>query len=120
MHSQVLHDVLTRLEKAHQAFFRRGRAGQTPGFPRFQGRNRCHSFTSKQFGNGATLDHGRLVLATIGRIAIRWSRPLDGVPKTVTVSKEADGRYAVSSCAEVPVQPLPPTGQDTGSDLGLG
>ena len=95
------------------------RAGQTPGFPRFQGRNRYHRFTDKQFGNGATLENGFLGLSTIGRLAIRWSRPLDGVPKTVTVSNEADGWYAVISCAEVPVQPLPPTGQETGIDLGL-
>ncbi len=95
------------------------RAGQTPGFPRFPGRNRYHRFTDKQFGNGATLENGFLGLSTIGRLAIRWSRPLDGVPKTVTVSNEADGWYAVISCAEVPVQPLPPTGQETGIDLGL-
>src|SRR5262245_31017537 len=35
IHSQVLHDVLTRLDKAFQAFFRRLREGQTPGYPRF-------------------------------------------------------------------------------------
>jgi len=44
IHSQVLQDVLTRLDKTYQAFFRRVKAGQTPGFPRFQGRNRYHSF----------------------------------------------------------------------------
>ncbi len=33
IHSQVLQDVLTRLDKAYQAFFRRVKAGQTPGFP---------------------------------------------------------------------------------------
>ncbi len=75
IHSQVLQDVLTRLDKTYQAFFRRVRAGQTPGFPRFQGRNRYHSFTYKQFGNGATLDNGFLVLSKIGRMAVRWSRP---------------------------------------------
>src|SRR6185437_9246252 len=47
MHSHVLQDVLARLDKTYQAFFRRireSRAGQTPGFPRYQGRNRYHSF----------------------------------------------------------------------------
>lgn len=119
IHSQVLQDVLTRLEKTYQAFFRRVNAGQVPGFPRFQGQNRYHSFTYKQFGNGATLDNGFLVLSKLGRIAVRWSRPLEGTPKTVTISREADGWYVGFSCAEVPVQPLPPTGQDTGIDLGL-
>jgi putative transposase len=91
VHSQVLQDVLTGLDRALQAFFRRVRAGETPGYPRFHGANRYISFTYKQFGNGATLDNGLLVLSKIGRIAVRWSRPLEGTPKTVTVSQEADG-----------------------------
>ena len=41
------------------------------------------------------------------------------MPKTVTVSREADGWYACFSCADVPTQPLPPTGHQTGIDLGF-
>jgi putative transposase len=119
IHSQVLQDVLTRLDRAFQAFFRRVKAGETPGYPRFQGANRYTSFTYKQFGNGAMLDNGFLVLSKIGRIAVRWSRPLEDTPKTVTISREADGWYVCFSCAEVPVQPLPPRGQETGIDMGL-
>ncbi len=119
IHSQVLQDVLTRLDKTYQAFFRRVTAGQTPGFPRYQGRNRYHSFTYKQYGNGARLDNGFLVLSKIGRLAVRWSRPMEGTPKTVTISHEADGWYVCISCAEVPAQPLPPTGRETGIDVGL-
>src|SRR5215467_10309232 len=55
IHSQVLQDVLTRLDRAFQAFFRRVRSGETPGYPRFQGNNRYASFTYKQYGNGARL-----------------------------------------------------------------
>jgi putative transposase len=119
IHSQVLQDVLTRLDRTYQAFFRRVKTSQTPGFPRFQGRNRYHSFTYKQFGNGARLDNGFLVLSKIGRVALRWSRPLEDTPKTVTISREADGWYVIFSCAEVPTQPLPPTGRETGIDVGL-
>ncbi len=119
IHSQVLQDVLARLDKTYQAFFRRVKAGQIPGFPRFQGRNRYHSFTYKQYGNGAQLDNGFLVLSKIGRVAVRWSRPIEGAPKTVTISHEADGWYASIACAEVPAQPLPPTGNETGIDVGL-
>jgi putative transposase len=50
---------------------------------------------------------------------VRWSRPLAGTPKTVTVSREAHG-YSVSfACADVPVQPLPATSQESGIDLGV-
>jgi putative transposase len=50
---------------------------------------------------------------------VRWSRPIEGTIKTVTVSKEADGWYVCFSCAEVPTQPLPLTGHETGIDVGL-
>src|SRR6478736_1202865 len=52
IHSQVLQDVLTRLDRAFQAFFARVKAGETPGYPRFHGANRYNSFTYKQFSNG--------------------------------------------------------------------
>jgi putative transposase len=45
IHSQVLQDTLRRVDKAFKAFFRRVKEGQTPGYPRFQGRNRYNSFT---------------------------------------------------------------------------
>jgi putative transposase len=119
VHSQVLQDVLRRVDKAYQAFFRRVANGETPGYPRFQGANRYHSFTYPQYSNGAVLDGGLLSLSKIGRIRIRVHRPLMGTPKTVTIRREADGWYACITCAEVPVQPLPPTGQETGIDVGL-
>ena len=123
VHSQVLQDVVLRVDRAFQAFFRRVRAGDTPGYPRFHGRDRFNSFTYPQFDNGARLEgspeNGFLVLSKIGRIAGRWSRPLEGTPKTVTISREADGWYVCISCAEAPIQPLPLTGQETAIDLGL-
>ena len=121
VNSQVLQDVVLRVDRAFQAFFRRVKSGETAGYPRFQGRNRYHSFTYPQVGEHgcARLDNGFLVLAKIGRVAVRWSRPLDGTPKTVTISQEADGWYASISCADVPVQPLPATGRETGIDVGL-
>jgi putative transposase len=119
VHSQVLQDVVLRVDRAFQAFFRRIREGQTPGYPRCHGRDRYSSFTYPQFANGARLDNGFLVLSKIGRIGVRWSRPLEGTPKTVTISREADGWYVCFSCADAPVQPLPATGQETGIDLGI-
>jgi putative transposase len=119
IHSHVLQDVLARLDTTYQAFFRRVATGEKPGFPCFQGHNRYHSFTFKEYGNGARLDNGYLVLSKIGRIAVHWSRPIQGTIKTVTVSKEADGWYVSLACAEVPIEPLPPTGRETGIDVGL-
>ena len=107
IHSHVLQDVLARLDRTYQAFFRRMRAGEKAGFPRYQARTRYRSFTYKEVGNGATLENSFLVLSKIGRIAVLWSRPLEGAPKTVTISQEADGWYVCFSCADLPTQPLP-------------
>ncbi|HEV2460521.1 MAG TPA: transposase, partial [Ktedonobacterales bacterium] len=115
INAQVLQDVLHRLDKAFQAFFRRVQAGEQPGYPRFQGKDRYNSFTYPQVGahGGAVLDGGILSLSKIGRIRIRLQRPLQGTPKTVTISREADGWYVCLSCAEVPTVPLPLTGRET-------
>jgi putative transposase len=45
IHSHVLQDVLARLDKTYQAFFRRAANGEKAGFPRFHSRYRYHSFT---------------------------------------------------------------------------
>jgi putative transposase len=119
IHSHILQDVLARLDKAYQAFFRRVQRGEKAGFPRFKGRNRYHSFTFKEYGNGVRLDNGFLVMSKIGRIRVYWSRPITGAPKTITISKEADGWYVAISCAEVSTHRLPPTGKETGIDLGI-
>jgi putative transposase len=50
IHSQILQDVLKRVDKAFKAFFRRCASGATPGYPRFQGRDRYDSFTYPQGG----------------------------------------------------------------------
>jgi putative transposase len=104
IHSHILQDVLARLERMYKAFFRRMQAGEKAGYPRFKGRTRYHSFTFKEYGNGARLENGYLVLAKLGRLKVHWSRPPEGTPKTVTISHEADG------CTAPPRVPgCPPT-----------
>jgi putative transposase len=116
-----LQDVLLRVDRAYHAFFRRRRADETPGYPPFQSRTRYQSYTYPHVGEhgGARLDTGFLVPARIGRIGVRWSRPVAGMPKTVALSQEADGWFVCCSSANVPNQPLPPTGRATGIDVGL-
>lgn len=119
IYSQVLQDVILRVDRAFKAFFRRVAKGEKPGYPRFRGVNRYHSFTYPQWGKGTGLEGETLVLSYIGRLAVRWSRPLEGTPKTVTISHEADGWYVCIACENVPTQSMPLTGQEAGIDLGL-
>src|SRR5260370_21923230 len=54
VNAQVLQDVILRVERTVQAFFRRLKNGEQPGYPRFQGRTRYNSFTYPQYGGGDT------------------------------------------------------------------
>jgi putative transposase len=125
IHSHILRDVLARLDTTYQTFFRRLQRGEQAGCLRFKGRERFHSCTYKEVGNGARLDHGYLVLSTIGRlVVVCWSRPLAGTPETVTNDqarsrRQADGWRVAMSSAEVPSRPVPLTGEQTGIDLGV-
>jgi len=69
VHSQVLQEVVLRLKKAFDAFFRRVAAGETPGYPRFRGAGRYDSLTFPQVPVGCALEAAekRLVVAKVGR-----------------------------------------------------
>ena len=82
IHSHILQNVVADLHKAFEAFFRRVKAGENPGYPRFKSRNRFAGFGYKEYGNGFKLDGRRLKLSGIGRIAVRWHRELEGQIKT--------------------------------------
>jgi putative transposase len=119
VHSHVLQTVVQDLDKAFDAFFRRVRAREEPGYPRFHGLNRWRSFGLKEYGNGFRLDGRRLKLSGIGRISLRWHRPIHGQIKTLRISKKAGKWYASFSCVVDAPTPLPKTGSDVGIDVGL-
>src|SRR6266487_2369170 len=89
MYSQVLQDVLLRLDKAFAAFLRRVKNGEEPGYPRFQGRNRYDSFTYPQAGGFSLTHDSRVCLSKIGSIKVKLHRPLEGKVKTCTIKHEA-------------------------------
>jgi len=106
------------LDRAFRSFFRRVKAGEKPGYPRFKGRDRFDSFGLKEYGNGWKVDGRRLRLFGIGRLAVRWHRPIEGVPKTLRVRRTAGGWYACITCETAPT-PLPATDREVGIDVGL-
>jgi putative transposase len=118
VHSHVLQTVVQDLDKAFQAFFRRVKAGEKPGYPRFKGLHRFKSFGFKEYGNGFKVDGHRLKIAGIGRVAVRWHRELPGTIKTLRLTRKAGKWYAVLAC-EVAAEPLLATGVDVGIDVGL-
>src|SRR5262245_61740337 len=88
VHSQVLQNVAVRIDLAFQAFFRRVRTGEKPGYPRFRGHGRYDSITFPQVPVGCRLDAGekRLRITGVGRVKIILHRPPEGTPKTATIS----------------------------------
>lgn len=116
--SQVLQDVIQRLDRAFQAFFRRVKAGEAPGYPRFRSRRRYHSLTFKQAG--WKLEGRQLTLQGIGTAKLFLSRPVEGTVKTVTLKRDRCGDWCVTfSCDNVEPKPLPSTGMAVGIDVGL-
>ena len=110
VYSQVLQDVIKRVEKSFNKFF------TGAGYPRFQGRNRYDSFTFPQ--SGFSIIDGKLKLSKIGEIKIKQHREIEGQIKTCTIKRDVDQWYVSFSC-EVEPETLDPTGQSVGIDVGL-
>ena len=120
--SQTAQDVIQRVDTAFQRFFGGLKQARRVGYPRFKPATRYHSFVYPQVGpeRPARLDpDGTLYLSKIGSVAVIWSRPVQGIPKTITLTKEGDGWYACISCEEVPCSDAVKTGKITGIDVGL-
>jgi len=116
VHSQVLQEVLKRVDLAFAAFFRRVKNREAPGYPRFKGVDRYESFTYPQ--TGFDFVSCKLRLSKIGAVKIRLHRQLAGKVKTLTIRREAERWYACFSLECEPVI-LPPSAQHIGIDIGL-
>jgi putative transposase len=115
--SQVLQDVLERLDRAYKGFFRRLNGNGKAGFPRFKSRDRYDSFTLKQ--TGWKLDGRYLTIRNVGRFKIRLSRQIEGTIKTITIRRQVDKWYACFSCDNVPERKLPESDKAIGLDVGI-
>ena len=117
VHSQVLQNVQERVDLAFKAFFRRVKAGEEPGYPRFKGKGLYDSFTFKQ--SGFKLIGDKLTLSKIGDIAIKLHRPIGVAIKTLTIQRDAVGNWYACFSGECDTQPLPTNHNVVGIDLGL-
>lgn len=103
VHSQVLQNVAVRVDLAFKAFFRRCRAGEMPGYPRFRGEGRYDSFTYPQSGFymekvGKLSSGGKVFLSKIGHVKAAIHRPLEGTVKTCTLRRSSSGKWFVCFC----------------------
>ena len=133
LNASSMQHVLRRLDKAFAAFFRRVRAGETPGFPRFKGRSRFKSL-EYTYGDGCKLTgdaHGRFsfYVQSIGEMRMCYHRSIpEGAQIKHVVIKRVNDRWYACLMLELP-DPLPaPRGADrhpegvesaVGVDVGL-
>lgn len=117
VYSQVLQNVQERVDLAFKAFFRRVKAGDKPGYPRFKGYGRYDSFTFKQFG--FSVEGDILNISKIGGIKLVLHRPIQGQIKTLTVRRDAVGNWHANFACEIEPEPLPNSGKAVGIDVGL-
>ncbi|MEU3794009.1 RNA-guided endonuclease InsQ/TnpB family protein [Streptomyces fructofermentans] len=118
----VLQQSLRDLDTAYRNFFD-GLKGRRPrmGAPRFKSKRdnrQAVRFTAN--ARWSLTPGGKLRLPKIGDVRVRWSRKLPSVPSSVTVVKDAGGRYFASFVVQTdPSEMLPETTGEVGVDLGL-
>lgn len=126
INAHVLTNVLNRLDKAFQAFFRRVKRGENPGFPRFQSYGRYDSFTYPdtkglhvKYNADSTKKNGKLTLSKFGMVNICLHRQVQGAIKTITIKREGERWYAIFSCEIEQEVQYHPSEEAIGIDLGL-
>jgi putative transposase len=110
------------VDKSFAAFFRRVKAGEIAGYPRFRSRSRYDSLTYPSWSDGCALRAtGRLYLQGVGELKIKWHRrlPADARIKTVTAKREAGRWYVCFSLEMAEPEPLPLCDVAVGVDVGL-
>jgi putative transposase len=126
VNSQVLQDVLKRVDRAFDGFFQRVKEGQRPGYPRFRSRSRYQSLTFKQYRNsfdvqGGKKGKGTLILSKLGHLKMVMHRPLIGLPKTATVKRTPTGKWfvSISVACQLQTESWSASEAQVGIDVGL-
>ena len=110
--------VLERLQLAFDAFFRRMKAGEAPGFPRYRAKQRFNTLSFRRNQGGAAIRDGRLRIQGVGHIRVKWHRELPDEPRQTRVTRR-NGRWYVAFAVQVQKEPRKPTGREVGIDLGV-
>lgn len=116
--------TVRRVQRAFDTFYRRCKAGEKPGYPRFKG---CGWFNSVESENGDgakwnSIQHptvARVYLQGIGHVRVHQHRAVQGRVKTITIKREVDRWYVTVSCDDVPAEPLELAGAAVGIDMGV-
>jgi putative transposase len=117
IHSQVLQNILRRLDRSFQNFYRRLKRGEEPGFPRFKGKDHFDSMCYPQ--SGFRLNGCKVELSKIGNIKVKLHRPIEGIIKTCTIKKSAKQWHVIFTSEISNVVKKKEVCSAIGIDLGL-
>lgn len=115
--ARSMEQCLRTLDNAFESFFRRVKAGERPGYPRFKGKNYFNSIIYNR--EGYKFRGTKLHISFIGDLKIKLSRPFEGEIKEIRLRRDGVRWLAILSCDSVPVKPLPATGKQIGVDVGI-
>jgi putative transposase len=116
VHSQILQQALIDLDRAYQAFFRRLKDGEDPGYPRFKKKLVHDSF---RYPQGFKIDNRHIYLPKIGWFRFYRSRKIEGIPKNITVSRDGEHWYASIQVELETEDPKPSQKPSVGTDMGV-
>lgn len=123
VHSQVLQDVLRRVDRAFEGFFERVRHWKMgnrvkAGYPRFKPTNRYNSITYPQAQKYKIIE-GHVVLPKIGKLRVFMHRAVDGEIKSMLVKRDHVGDWYIILNSVLPDSPRTPPHSALGIDVGL-
>lgn len=120
VYCQALQNVAVRVDLAFQAYFRRCKSGDDPGYPRFKSYGRYDSITYPLYGRGIRIKGGSLNITGIGHVKTVFHRELQGTPKTAIIKRSSTNKWYVSfSCEIENYIPLAKSKLNVGIDVGL-
>lgn len=89
VYSQVLQNVATRVDLAYQAFFRRLKSKEKPGYPRFKGYGRYDSFCFPD-ATSLKISEDSVHIPKIGKVSWVMHRQIEGKVKTATIKRSGE------------------------------
>lgn len=114
----ALQNSLEDLDQAYKDFFRRVKAGENPGFPKFKSKRVGRK--SYRTNSNIHLFERHIQLPKLGLVKCRVSKEVKGRILSATVSQNPSGKYFVAlCCTDVDIEPLPRTGAVVGLDMGI-
>ena len=118
LHSQVAQELVDRLSDAVERKITMKKQGIKAGFPRFKSIDQMKSLVYPQ--SGFTLHDKKLFISPFGEINIKKHREMNGTIKTLTIKREASGKwFAIFAVEELPSTPMENNGAAVGIDFGL-